>query len=302
MIELTHDVLCDPVVRSRDSRQEREAIARSERERREEEARRRKAEEEREKELVLRVKAEEATRIAELAESRARRALLVVGFLAVVCLLVGAFALSQLLKVNKTENQLKATTARAGFDLALFYGQSSGNEPRTLAYLAHALRIKPDTSLPRSYLVSLLRDKPWILPISEPMQHQGWVFSASFSSDGKLVVTASSDNTARVWDEFVDIESELPSWVPNLAEALGRQRFDENGFLVPAQKDLSTLRKELLALKGDDFWSRFGRWFATRGPERTISPNSTLTVGELERLKAEAETMQKSEVHSSNSY
>jgi hypothetical protein len=39
----------------------------------------------------------------------------------------------------------------------------------------------------------------------------------------------------------------------------------------------------VLALKGDDFWSRFGRWFFIRGPERTISPDSKITVGELER-------------------
>ena len=37
-------------------------------------------------------------------------------------------------------------------------------------------------------------------PLTEPLQHEGSVHSASFSPDGTRVVTASSDNTARVWD------------------------------------------------------------------------------------------------------
>jgi WD40 repeat protein len=38
--------------------------------------------------------------------------------------------------------------------------------------------------------------------VGEPMTHGERVFSASFSPDGKRVVTASKDNTARVWDAF----------------------------------------------------------------------------------------------------
>ena len=38
-------------------------------------------------------------------------------------------------------------------------------------------------------------------PIGEPLTgHEGYVRSASFSPDGKRIVTASSDKTARVWD------------------------------------------------------------------------------------------------------
>jgi len=86
----------------------------------------------------------------------------------------------------------------------------------------------------------------------------------------------------------LDLTAPLPQWVPDLAEALAGQRLNEKGQLVPATKNVPKLRKELLALTGDDFWSRLGRWFFRRGPDRTITPDSTITVGELDRLQAEA--------------
>ena len=36
--------------------------------------------------------------------------------------------------------------------------------------------------------------------VGEPMIHEGTVVSAQFSPDGQRVVTASEDNTARLWD------------------------------------------------------------------------------------------------------
>jgi WD40 repeat protein len=44
------------------------------------------------------------------------------------------------------------------------------------------------------------------------MKHDGEVFSAQFSADGKWVVTASSDNTARVWDAATGKAIGEPMW------------------------------------------------------------------------------------------
>ena len=109
---------------------------------------------------------------------------------------------------------------------------------------------------------------------------------ANLSPDGRRIVTASSENIAQVWDVAVDLDSPLPPWVPELAEALGERRFNEEGVLVPPNKSIIELRKELLALKGDDFWSRLARWFFMRGQDRTISPDSKITVSELVRQRS----------------
>ena len=114
-------------------------------------------------------------------------------------------------------------------------------------------------------------------PVSEPFLHKKEIESARFSADGRWLLTKSAGDW-RIWDIAIDLDGPLPLWVPDLAEAVGAKQFDNQGALVEAKKSIVQLRKGLLALKGDDFWSRFGRWFVMRGPERTISPNSKMTV------------------------
>jgi WD40 repeat protein len=36
--------------------------------------------------------------------------------------------------------------------------------------------------------------------VGKPLRHDGFVFSASISPDGKWVITTSSDQTARLWE------------------------------------------------------------------------------------------------------
>jgi WD40 repeat protein len=57
-------------------------------------------------------------------------------------------------------------------------------------------------------------------PLGEAMRHERKINAASFSPDGRRIVTASY-GSARVWDVAVDLESPLPAWVPDLAEAWG---------------------------------------------------------------------------------
>ena len=39
-------------------------------------------------------------------------------------------------------------------------------------------------------------------PVTDPLTHEGEVYSAQFSPDGTKIVSASDDNTACVWDAF----------------------------------------------------------------------------------------------------
>jgi WD40 repeat protein len=48
-------------------------------------------------------------------------------------------------------------------------------------------------------------------PLVPALEHQDWVVSAAFSPDGTRVVTASGDQTARVWDVRLD-EGTLEQW------------------------------------------------------------------------------------------
>ncbi|MBQ2787268.1 MAG: PD40 domain-containing protein, partial [Bacteroidaceae bacterium] len=42
--------------------------------------------------------------------------------------------------------------------------------------------------------------------VGENMKHDNWVYSASFSPDGKYIVTAPWDNTAKIWNAETGIQ------------------------------------------------------------------------------------------------
>jgi WD40 repeat protein/serine/threonine protein kinase/tetratricopeptide (TPR) repeat protein len=73
-------------------------------------------------------------------------------------------------------------------------------DPGAVAYLVKCLRTNPAHEAAAVRLATLLTYRSWCLPLAEPLKHSGWVSSVQFSPDGKRVVTASFDGTARVWD------------------------------------------------------------------------------------------------------
>jgi WD40 repeat protein len=72
-------------------------------------------------------------------------------------------------------------------------------------------------------------------PVTEQLQHEGRVRSAQFSQDGRSVVTASDDKTARVWDA----QTGKPRTEPlRHEEAVKSARFSPDGLrVVTASRD-----------------------------------------------------------------
>ncbi len=108
-------------------------------------------------------------------------------------------------------------------------------------------------------------------PVSEPLRHGGRVRSAQFSPDGQRVLTASSDGTARVWD-VPDVPVPAPSWLPNLAEAVGGLRLDaQRNFTFVGRTAFDEVKEQPIPA-ADDFFARFHQWFFADRSTRSRSP------------------------------
>jgi WD40 repeat protein len=77
---------------------------------------------------------------------------------------------------------------------------SRGDVADALAYWARAIRYKPASSLPLEAALPAVLSPPVRHPIRALIGHTGEVKSAVFSPDGRRVLTASGDNTARLWE------------------------------------------------------------------------------------------------------
>jgi eukaryotic-like serine/threonine-protein kinase len=74
------------------------------------------------------------------------------------------------------------------------------NTSIALAYLAQVLRDNPSNHVAAERLLSALTYRPFAIPRTKALQHSGAVNMVRFSPDGQLIVTASEDATARLWN------------------------------------------------------------------------------------------------------
>jgi WD40 repeat protein len=130
----------------------------------------------------------------EEARRRARRA---IGSFAVAALLVVVLSVL-LVWALRSRNATRRALANSDLRQAVALAESRRPAP-ALGYLARALRLDPENLASRSLAFDLLLRKNWPLPMIV-LHHREPVTAAEFSPDGQLVVTASRDGTARLWD------------------------------------------------------------------------------------------------------
>ena len=126
-------------------------------------------------------------------QQRTRLALIVLTLTAALSIMATAWAIHQ---TSETLAQLKVINSQR----LAFAAQSNQTLPETgvlLAYEAFALN---NTEMTRSTLRNSLDRFPWHIRILE--DHADTVSDATFSPDGKYILTTSFDHTARMWDVF----------------------------------------------------------------------------------------------------
>jgi hypothetical protein len=211
--ELTHDLLCRVVYKSRTARQER--IEKEQLERRAEEERRAKEEaESREKaerelrRIQERLAAENAKYAKEQQESasKLRRLAWMLALVALAAAAAAVFGFWQKRQAEKqtelaleAEHKIAVASSRANVSLAQ-YLLEDGKHMLALAHLAQALRLDPRNERAVALTATMLSESNWAIPVAGPIRHDEAVFSAQFNADGQRVVTASLDKRARVWD------------------------------------------------------------------------------------------------------
>ena len=225
--ELTHDLLCRVVYKSRTARQERLEKERLEHRAKEEikakedaarqrelevaqtlaaeQAERAKAEAERAMEAERRLQIEEklrraveerqagSERLVFLQTRVAVRLRWLTCMLALVAVAAVAAAIFGFWQKRQTEKQTvlaRDASSRANVSLAR-YSQEAGNEARALAHLAQALRLDQRNYEAVALIGAMLTQTNWPIPVDGLMRHNSAIVSAQFSPDGQRVVTAS---------------------------------------------------------------------------------------------------------------
>jgi dipeptidyl aminopeptidase/acylaminoacyl peptidase len=181
-VELTHDLLVPLVARARERR---EAEEKAEAERVEAE---RLAAAEREHLAA----AEWVAKQAKAAQRRARLVSVAMAVLFLLALIGGWQALEHTQKAQEGLKQAaERAQGRAREQLVL------GERENYVAYLAESIDFDFTVAANEAELAVQQRTSPRLKSV---LEHKAWVSSATFSPDGTRVVTASFDNTARLWD------------------------------------------------------------------------------------------------------
>jgi len=203
-LELTHDVLVDPILASRNKRRateeeqrklhelemlrEAEAVEREQRQR-ELEAAQKLLEQEQQNLRLSRAIEEQQRRDLR----RSRILVMTVAALLVVTIVIAALAVRATFRAREA----LASAARAHVQQAMRLADA-GQADEAMGYLARALRLDAGLAA-RALAFDALIHRNWPLPVAV-FRHDRAVRDARFNADGTRIVTVSDDGTARLWD------------------------------------------------------------------------------------------------------
>jgi WD40 repeat protein/serine/threonine protein kinase len=126
--------------------------------------------------------------------------------------------------------------------------------------------------------------------LSEAVPENGQIMTR-LSSDGNLLAASSKDGRIHFWD-VTPPPMPVPSWLPELAEALAGRRFNDEGRIEPVLPlELWAVQESMRAWtsrrKSDDTYSRWARWFLSQPNSRPVLPGASLTLAQHAQVLAE---------------
>ncbi|MBN2524621.1 MAG: TIR domain-containing protein [Bacteroidales bacterium] len=98
----------------------------------------------------------------------------------------------------ESDNRTKKTLAAIYFEKAnnlITNDQTS----KAFPYIIEAIKKDLKNEGYKKRLFNLIQNKIFYISVYEPLKHDGYVYEANFSPDGKYIITASADGTANVW-------------------------------------------------------------------------------------------------------
>jgi len=125
--------------------------------------------------------------------------------------------------------------------------------------------------------------------LSEKFIHEGGVYDACFSPDGRHILSAGRDGLAEIHD-WIEMPGDAPAWLPELAEAVGGFRLNENNvaeFVSDAAQTVARLRATLTNAAATDAIAFWGQWYLSDRQTRTVSPFAALSMREYSERLAE---------------
>jgi WD40 repeat protein len=141
-------------------------------------------------------------------------------------------------KITEVAAQANQAASQANVSLAR-YSQEAGNDAEALAHLVQALRLNQRNYEAATLTGAMLTQTNWPLSVTALIGHDSVINFAQFSPDGRLVVTASSDRTARLWD----VASGKPMGKPmKHGGSVYSARFSPDGRLVVTASSDGTAR------------------------------------------------------------